>query len=47
VIFGSWIESPGSGRVRTFTVAERAAALAFNAFTPYVVALVNLDEGVR
>jgi uncharacterized OB-fold protein len=43
----TWIESPGQGKVYTFTVVGRAPAPAFEAFTPYVVALVDLDEGVR
>ena len=43
----AWIQSPGHGKVHTFTVVGRSPAPAFNAFTPYVVALVDLTEGVR
>jgi hypothetical protein len=43
----TWIESPGFGKVYTFTEVGRSPAPAFDAFTPYVVALVDLDEGVR
>ncbi len=42
-----WIRSPGEGSVYTFTVVHRAPTEAFQAMTPYVVALIELDEGVR
>ena len=42
-----WIESSGKGKVYSFTIARRGAGPAFVDDTPYVVALVDLDEGVR
>lgn len=42
-----WIESAGRGRVYAFTVVHRAPHPAFAGRVPYVVALVDLDEGVR
>lgn len=43
-----WVESAGEGRVYSYTIIRRAAALpAFEADVPYVVAYVELDEGVR
>jgi len=41
----SWRQSPGIGRVASFTVVRRAVSSAYTA--PYVIALVDLDEGVR
>lgn len=37
----------GFGHVYGFTVVERAMLLELRPFVPYVVALVDLDEGVR
>jgi hypothetical protein len=43
-----WIESAGDGEVYSFTVIRRAPAYpAFEEEIPYVVAYVELDEGVR
>ncbi len=42
-----WVESNGAGVIYTYTVARRAAGPAFKAETPYVVALVDLDDGPR
>lgn len=42
-----WVESRGAGVVYTYTVARRPAGPAFKADTPYVVALVDLDDGPR
>ncbi len=42
-----WIAASGSGTVYTFTIMRRAPALQWQAFVPYVVALVDLDEGPR
>lgn len=42
-----WIEARGRGRVASFTVIHRPPAPAFAARVPYVVALVDLDEGPR
>jgi uncharacterized OB-fold protein len=42
-----WVEVTGQGTVYAFTVCYRPAVEAFAAMTPYIVALVDLDEGVR
>lgn len=43
-----WIEARGTGHVHTHTVIRRATELpAFADAVPYVVAYVELDEGVR
>jgi len=42
-----FVESPGEGTVYTFTVIRRAPLPAFAARVPYVLAFVDLDEGVR
>jgi uncharacterized OB-fold protein len=38
-----WVESPGRGRVYSYTVVHRPPRPAFQA--PYVVAIVEMDEG--
>jgi uncharacterized OB-fold protein len=43
----AWIESTGVGTVYSFTVMRRAPAPEFGARVPYVVALVDLEEGPR
>jgi uncharacterized OB-fold protein len=40
-----WIQVSGRGRVYTFTTVHRAPGEVFE--VPYVLALVDLDEGVR
>ncbi|MFT4011832.1 MAG: Zn-ribbon domain-containing OB-fold protein [Paracoccus sp. (in: a-proteobacteria)] len=42
-----WRESRRSGRVESFTVVHRAPNALFRAKAPYVIALVQLDEGFR
>ena len=42
-----WVEAAGRGTVHSFTVVHRAAFPEFQAQTPYVVALVDLEEGPR
>ncbi len=42
----AWVEATGAGRVHSFTVVHRAPA-PYRDEAPYVVALVDLDEGVR
>jgi uncharacterized protein len=42
-----FVESPGFGTIYTFTVIRRAANPAFAGRVPYVLAFVDLDEGVR
>ena len=41
-----WVEASGHGVVHSFTVVHRAPA-EYREEVPYVVALVELDEGVR
>lgn len=43
----SWCEASGSGTVWAFTVAERPGHPAWQALTPYGIAIVELDEGPR
>ena len=40
-----WHEACGRGKVRTFTIIRRAVSAAFEPDAPYVVALVELEEG--
>ncbi|MDZ7676702.1 MAG: Zn-ribbon domain-containing OB-fold protein [Acidimicrobiales bacterium] len=42
-----WERASGRGRVHTFTVARRPTHAAFTDRTPYVIAIVKLDEGPR
>jgi uncharacterized OB-fold protein len=42
-----FVESSGEGTIYTFTVIRRSAVPAFAARVPYVLAFVDLDEGVR
>lgn len=42
-----WVQSPGNGEVHSFTIIRRASDPAFASRVPYVVALIELDEGVR
>lgn len=42
-----WIDAAGTGRVHSFTVIRRASDPAFASLVPYVVALIELDEGPR
>ncbi len=42
-----WVESSGRGKIYSYTVAHRAGGLGFQEDVPYVVALIELDEGVR
>jgi uncharacterized OB-fold protein len=42
-----WTNASGRGSVYTFTIARRPAGPAFKADVPYVVALVELEEGPR
>jgi uncharacterized OB-fold protein len=43
----AWAESKGKGRIYSFVVYHRSYHPAFEADIPYVVAIVELDEGVR
>jgi uncharacterized OB-fold protein len=42
-----WTEVSGRGTVHSFTIVHRAAFPEFQAQTPYVVALIDLEEGPR
>ena len=42
-----WIQSSGRGTVHTFCIVHRAPTPAFRDRTPYVPAVVELDEGAR
>ena len=43
----TWKRASGEGTIYTYTVARRAAGPAFEDDVPYVVALIDLEEGVR
>ena len=43
----TWTPASGRGRLHSFCVPQRHPNPAFQADLPYVVALVDLDEGVR
>jgi uncharacterized OB-fold protein len=43
----AWIEASGRGTVHTFTVIRQNWGEPFKSLLPYVVAMVDLDEGVR
>jgi uncharacterized OB-fold protein len=42
-----WREVSGLGRIYSFTISRRAPSAEFEPTVPYVVALVQLDEGPR
>ncbi len=42
-----WVPSAGRGRVYTFTVTHRTQARGFRDELPYVLAWIELDEGVQ
>ena len=42
-----WIESEGRGSIQSFSIVHRAPTSTFAANTPYVIALIDLDEGPR
>jgi uncharacterized OB-fold protein len=42
-----WVESKGQGTVYSYTVNHRGPTPFFKPRTPYVVAMIDLDEGVR
>lgn len=42
-----WHESTGRGAVYSYTVVYRAPLEAFKADTPYVIGIIELEEGVR
>lgn len=42
-----WVQAKGTGAIYSFTIARRPAGPAFKPDAPYVVAIVELDEGPR
>ena len=42
-----WVDSKGTGTVHSFTIIRRASAAAFSSLVPYVLVLIDLDEGPR
>ena len=42
-----WFAASGKGQVATFTIVHRAPTPEFAGRTPYVVALIDLEEGPR
>lgn len=42
-----WLVSRGLGRILSFTVVHRAPSAAFKEAVPYVIAIVDMDEGFR
>lgn len=42
-----WRQSARQGSIHTFTVVQRAPSAAFKGDVPYVIVLVDLDEGFR
>lgn len=43
----TWIVASGRGTLHSFSIVHRAPSEAFRARLPYVVALIDLDEGPR
>lgn len=42
-----WIDAQGTGQVHSYTVIRRAPMAVFAPKVPYVIALIELDEGPR
>ena len=42
-----WVESKGGGTVYSFSVVHRAPTPTFAAKVPYVIAMIDLDDGPR
>ena len=40
-----WVKASGHGQIKTFTIVRRPVSEAYAADVPYVVALIQLDEG--
>ena len=43
----TWIEASGQGEVHSYTVVRQNGTPPFDALVPYVLAIIELDEGVR
>lgn len=44
---GEWIKASGKGKVHTYTVVHRTFDPAFEPLLPYIIVIVELDEGPR
>lgn len=42
-----WVESPGLGTIYSFSMVHRAPTPEFGANAPYMIAMIDLDEGPR
>jgi uncharacterized OB-fold protein len=42
-----WVEAKGKGTIHSFTIIRRASSADFASQVPYVVALIDLEEGPR
>ena len=42
-----WVESKGGGTVHSFSIVHRAPSPVFAANVPYVIAMIELDDGPR
>ncbi len=42
-----WVQSPGKGTIESFTIVHRAPTEKLRAHTPYVIAAILLEDGVR
>jgi uncharacterized OB-fold protein len=42
-----WIEASGRGSVYTYTIVRQNATAPFDTLVPYVLAMIDLEEGVR
>lgn len=42
-----WIEASGRATLHSFTVVKKSVHPEFSSLTPFVIALVDLDEGAR
>jgi uncharacterized OB-fold protein len=42
-----WIEASGKGRIHTYSVVERPPSPRFSDDVPYIVAIIELEEGPR
>ena len=43
----AWLQSSGRGAIHSFTIVHRTANRAFDDDIPFVIALIDLDEGYR
>lgn len=40
-----WVQASGKGKVKSYTIMHRAISSAYKAEAPYVIAIIELDEG--